>query len=494
MMNKGYEHFNVGEICLFKKTFNEDDFTNFSLLSGDINPLHHDDTYAKQSRFKKTIVPLHLAATPLSAIAGVVFPGDSALYLGHDLKALKPVPYHVELTYSAKIIEKIERDKILVIRTIVFNKEDVYIEATQRVQVRGEQDYRVISSILPPDKSSFLLTEEAVLITGAAGEIGRNIALRLAKSGKSLVLNFRVNDSRVINLTSKLKALGCDFELLELDLESAGKAQISEEIKLLNLHVGSVIHCACPCVNSPLSEHMKVNFESLRDLFSVLKYQWLSYQSGKIIFISSAATHHQPTGWENYIAGKSATENYLKGIHQHYAHYGINAFVLAPGFVDTVFSQTLRLDSMALLLAEQVAEEVVSIHENITPFYTWLEANSKRVGSIGFIASENSVPKYYATNDVIIKHNSVDTAKIDLSDSLKHFFNRFFKISEPVDWEHMEINMISVWDSLRHIELLIAFESEFNITVTAHEVDQTKSFQGILNLLINKAQFNIKEV
>ncbi|SVD93610.1 uncharacterized protein METZ01_LOCUS446464, partial [marine metagenome] len=101
-MNKDYEDFNIGEIYVFKKTFSQRDFEKFSSLSGDTNPLHHDERYVENTRYKKTIVPLHLAASPLSTIAGVVFPGNRSLYLGHELKALKPIPYDVELTYSAK--------------------------------------------------------------------------------------------------------------------------------------------------------------------------------------------------------------------------------------------------------------------------------------------------------------------------------------------------------------------------------------------------------
>jgi len=62
----------------------------------------------------------------------------------------------------------------------------------------------------------------------------------------------------------------------------------------------------------------------------------------------------------------------------------------------------------------------------------------------------------------------------------------FFNEPEQIDWNNMGINMISAWDSLRHIELLMALESEFSIKVTSTEVDQTKTFKGILNLLLNK--------
>ncbi|MFT6906576.1 MAG: short-subunit dehydrogenase/acyl dehydratase/acyl carrier protein [Oleiphilaceae bacterium] len=485
-MNKIYNDFSIGETYVSQKTFTENDFEKFSSLSGDTNPLHHDKVYAEQTSFKQIIVPLHLAASPLSAIAGVVFPGNRSLYLGHDLKALKPVPYYTELTYSAKIIDKIQRDKVLIIRTIIFSEEAIYIEAIQRIKVRDDLDSYELVNTNKPTENSFLLPELAILITGASGEIGRSTALKLAIKGKKLVLSFRKKDSRIENLLTKLNELKCNFELLELDLSNAGKEQISKKIKNINLNIGTVIHTACPPVHAPLSEHMKVNFESLLFIFSELKYKWLSQQSGHIIFISSSATQFHPEGWENYIASKSASENYLKGIQQNYAHYGLKTSILAPGRVDTAFSSELDLSVTETLLSEQVSEEIISITENTKSFYTWLEVNSTRNGTIGFIEHKDPQRK---KDQKIYSSKSLNDTNIptqDLSDSLKLFFRNFFNVSEQVDWDNMGINMISAWDSLRHIELLMALESEFSIKVTSTEVDQTKTFKGILNLLLSK--------
>ena len=264
------------------------------------------------------------------------------------------------------------------------------------------------------------------------------------------------------------------------------KKLISKKIQSIKLNVGTVIHTACPPVNAPLSEHMKVNFESLLLIFSELKYKWLGIQSGHIIFISSSATRFHPEGWENYIASKSASENYLKGIQQNYAHYGLKTNVLAPGRVDTAFSRELNLSGTEVLLSEQVAEEIVSITNNTTSFYICLEVNSVRNGSIGFIEHKDHKREKNQSNSSSIEATATSIPSMDLSNSLKIFLMNFFNEPEQIDWNNMGINMISAWDSLRHIELLMALESEFSIKVTSTEVDQTKTFKGILNLLLNK--------
>ena len=45
----------------------------FSRLSLDNNSLHHDEVYARSTKFGTTIVPLHLALSPFSAVAECIF-------------------------------------------------------------------------------------------------------------------------------------------------------------------------------------------------------------------------------------------------------------------------------------------------------------------------------------------------------------------------------------------------------------------------------------
>jgi len=484
-MNKQYEDFCIGDVYTFCKTFTANDFINFSLLSGDNNPLHHDNEYAKKTPFKKTIVPLHLACSPLSAIAGMVFPGVNALYLGHDLKALKPVPYNVELTYSAKIIDKNDNNNLLIIQTIIFCQETIYVEAIQNIQVRKDNE-KIECQAIGEIPSHFIAPNRSILLTGAAGEIGRNIAVQLAKKNYSLVLNIRNYDSRVKELENKLNQLNCKFELLDLDLLQANEEQIIDALQSLQLNVGAVIHSASPEINSPISEHIKVSFESLTYIFNALKHKWLGQQSGKIVLISSSATLYHPDGWQNYIAGKVATENYLKGLEKKYSQYGLNMKVLAPGKVNTNFSKNAGLDQIDSLQAEQVAAEVVSIYECSSSFYTWLETHSLRKGSIGFIGREevSSVTAYESQVKEGDRHEESVMQGRDVK--LKTFFKAFFNLSEPVDWGNVSINILSKWDSLRHIELLTKLEAHFHLKFTASEITQTTSFRKVLDLLSTK--------
>src|SRR6185436_16589741 len=100
---QSFVNFSVGDSVSFTRRFSQADFDMFSRLSGDQNVLHHDAAVAAGSQFKRPILPLHITAAPLSAVAGMIFPGEPSLYLEHHLRAVGPAFYDEELTYSARI-------------------------------------------------------------------------------------------------------------------------------------------------------------------------------------------------------------------------------------------------------------------------------------------------------------------------------------------------------------------------------------------------------
>ena len=198
----------------------------FSKLSGDKNPLHHDEDYAKLTVFNETIVPMHLAAAPLSSVAGMVFPGLRSLYLSHEVKSHLPIFFNEKVTYSSKIIGKNDVENVLIIRTVVYKDTDIKLSATQKVQVRNEKvdtkrlkNYKLQGSVS-------LNTRSFTLITGAGGEIGQATAMQLARKGKNLVLIFRKTNKENTKFVKKIMEYSPNVQVLEMDLSSDKVKQI----------------------------------------------------------------------------------------------------------------------------------------------------------------------------------------------------------------------------------------------------------------------------
>ena len=63
----------------------------FAQLSGDLNPLHLDEAYAKTTSFGGRIAHGMLAAAYISAVIGTKLPGPGSVYLNQSLRFRRPV-------------------------------------------------------------------------------------------------------------------------------------------------------------------------------------------------------------------------------------------------------------------------------------------------------------------------------------------------------------------------------------------------------------------
>lgn len=105
----------------------ETDIVNYCCLSGDFNPIHTDDEFAKKTQFQSRIAPGPLIVAMSSGLRGRLGINDGAILLGIDkLRFSSPVKVgdtiHLELTAtSKKETSKVERG-ILTLNTVVLNQ------------------------------------------------------------------------------------------------------------------------------------------------------------------------------------------------------------------------------------------------------------------------------------------------------------------------------------------------------------------------------------
>ncbi len=81
----------IGQKAFLKKTITDADLSNFIAITGDMNPLHVDKTFAEKTFFGQRIAHGMLSASLFSTLVGMHIPGFGAIYKSQTLEFLRPV-------------------------------------------------------------------------------------------------------------------------------------------------------------------------------------------------------------------------------------------------------------------------------------------------------------------------------------------------------------------------------------------------------------------
>ena len=123
MTGKTIDELNVGDSAKFSKTISDSDVYLFAGVTGDFNPAHVDEEYAKNTYFKTRIAHGMLTASFISTVIGTMLPGPGTIYMQQAVKFLAPVHIGDTITARAEISE-IDMDKKKVrLKTICTNQE-----------------------------------------------------------------------------------------------------------------------------------------------------------------------------------------------------------------------------------------------------------------------------------------------------------------------------------------------------------------------------------
>ncbi len=109
-MQKTIDDFHVGQHASFTKTFTDDDVRRFVEITGDVNPLHVDEDFARATRFGRRVLHGMLTASIFSTMVGMLLPGTGAIYRSQTLRFLLPVRAGETVT-AHFVIRSIDRAK-----------------------------------------------------------------------------------------------------------------------------------------------------------------------------------------------------------------------------------------------------------------------------------------------------------------------------------------------------------------------------------------------
>lgn len=112
----------VGDSAEITKTIEQADINAFADVTGDHNPVHVDEAFAKTTRFGRTIAHGMLTASLISAVLANKLPGEGSVYLGQTLQFVVPVFPGDEITARVTVTEVREDKPIVKLQTFCVNQ------------------------------------------------------------------------------------------------------------------------------------------------------------------------------------------------------------------------------------------------------------------------------------------------------------------------------------------------------------------------------------
>jgi 3-oxoacyl-[acyl-carrier protein] reductase len=222
-------------------------------------------------------------------------------------------------------------------------------------------------------------TTKSAIITGASRGIGRAVAIRLARDGFAVVVNYAGNAVKAEEVIAEIKAAGGQAIAVQADVANAADVEhLFKQAMDTFSRINVVVNCAgiasfSPIAGGDLELFDKVIATNLRGTFVVLGQASRQLSSGGriIAFSSSVIAMAFPT-YGPYIASKAGVEGLVRVLANELRGRNITVNALAPGPVATELFLTGKEEAQIERLRKQSPLERLGQPEDIANVVSFL--------------------------------------------------------------------------------------------------------------------------
>jgi 3-oxoacyl-[acyl-carrier protein] reductase len=229
------------------------------------------------------------------------------------------------------------------------------------------------------------LEGKRALVTGASKGIGRAIAEELARAGAEVVVGYRTGAEEAETLARKI-----DGRAVQADVSSAEEAaRLVGEAGDLDILVnnagltrdGLLARMADDDWRAVIETNLSSVFYTCRAVCRPM----MKKRAGSIVNVSSIVGVHGNPGQTNYAASKAGIIGFTKSLARELGNRGVRANVVAPGYVRSQLTDTIREQATAAMLGN-------------TPLGRLGEPNDV-AGAVRFLCSDEAS---FITGDVLL--------------------------------------------------------------------------------------------
>jgi 3-oxoacyl-[acyl-carrier protein] reductase len=184
------------------------------------------------------------------------------------------------------------------------------------------------------------LAGKVALVTGAGKNIGRAIALALARDGAHVVVNGRADAAAIEAVATEIRAQGGSAQAALADVaDPAAVARMMEQAGPLDILVCNAgLRRQTPFLRMSLEEWREILSVALDGAFILSRAAlpgMIARGGGSIVALSGISTHVGTPNRAHVSASKAGLEGLMRAIAVEFAPQGIRANCVAPGAVDT---------------------------------------------------------------------------------------------------------------------------------------------------------------
>jgi len=204
-------------------------------------------------------------------------------------------------------------------------------------------------------------SRKVALVTGAGRGIGNAVALELGKKGFDIAVNYRNSTAAADELCVKISALGVFARAFKADVSKA--ADVTALFKAVEESMGPVLVLVNNAGVTRDNLLMRMKEEEWEDVLStnlssvfyctkeairgMVRAKW-----GRVICIASVVGLIGNAGQANYSATKAGIIGFAKSVAREYSGKGITVNVVAPGFIETDMTSSLKENTRSALLSQ----------------------------------------------------------------------------------------------------------------------------------------------
>ncbi|WP_113926650.1 SDR family oxidoreductase [Bacillus sp. P14.5] len=241
--------------------------------------------------------------------------------------------------------------------------------------------------VVNPMRSQHQFKHKNILITGAAGGLGRELCITMGNRGAT-ILAIDINRGHLDSLKTLLNEQNITCHIFICDITDKNQCQRTiGEISKSGLGIDMVIHNAGISHRSPFIETkldvlenvIKVNVNGTINLTHYTLKQIIQRQ-GTYVVVSSVAGFAPVFGRTGYAASKHALHGFFETLRAEVEEEGVNVLMVCPSFMKTAMEHTaMGGDGKHVSNKKQTVGNVLTPEIVAEQIVKGISANKKRI-------------------------------------------------------------------------------------------------------------------